>query len=68
MRLHATYVIRSLDVKLKSEEDWQRPNVFITYIKINNKHLKLMIDGGTCTNLVAKSAIEKMGLKAETYP
>ena len=26
-----------------------------------------MIDGGSCANIIAKTALEKMGLKAEPY-
>ena len=27
-----------------------------------------MIDGGSCPNIIAKTALEKMGLKAEPHP
>jgi len=32
------------------------------------ENYKLMIDGGNCTNIIAKTTLEKMGLKAEPQP
>jgi len=32
------------------------------------ENYKLMIDRGSCVNIIAKTALEKMGLKAEPYP
>ena len=49
-------------------EDWRRSNVFYTYIAHEGRHYKLMIDGGSCANIIAKTALEKIGLKAELHP
>jgi len=40
--------------------------VFYTYIAHEGKHYKL-IDGGSCANIIAKTALEKMGLRAEPH-
>jgi len=42
--------------------------VFYTYIKHEGKNYKLMIDGGNYANIIAKTVLEKMGLKAEPHP
>jgi len=51
-----------------SDEDWCRSNVFHTYIKQNDKHYKVKIDGGRCVNIIAKSIVERMNLKVEPHP
>ena len=50
------------------DEDWLRSNVFHTYITHEGKSYKLMINGGSCVNTISKTALEKMGLKAEHIP
>ena len=42
--------------------------MFDIYIAHAEKHYKLMIDEGSCANIIAKTALEKMGLKAELHP
>jgi len=49
-------------------EDWHRSSVFYTYIAHDGKNYKLMIDGGSCANIIAKAALEKIGLRAERHP
>ena len=41
--------------------------MFYTYITHEGKNHKLMIDGGSCANIIAKTTLEKMGLKAEPH-
>ena len=50
------------------DEDWCRFSVFHTYITHEEKNYKLMIDVGSCANIITKTALEKMGLKAEPHP
>jgi len=50
-----------------SNKDWRRSSVFHTY-NTHEENYKLMIDGGSCVNIITKTALEKMGLKAEPYP
>jgi len=42
--------------------------VFYTYTTHERKNYKLMIDGGSCANIIAKTALEKMCLKVEPHP
>jgi len=41
--------------------------VFYTYIMCEGKNYMVMIDGGSCVNIIAKTTIDKMGLKAEPH-
>jgi len=41
--------------------------VFHTYITNEGKNYKLMIDGDNCADIIAKTALEKMGLKPEPH-
>ena len=42
--------------------------MFYTYITHEGKNYKLMIDGSSCANIIVKTALEKMGVKAEPHP
>jgi len=42
--------------------------MFYTYITHEGKNYKLMIDGGSCANIIVKTTLEKMGVKAEPHP
>ena len=50
------------------DEDWRRSNVFHTYVTGKRKKYKIMIDGGSFANIIAKITLEKMGLKVEPHP
>ena len=41
------------------DEDGCRSSVFHTYITPDGKNYKLMIDGDSCANIIAKKALEK---------
>jgi hypothetical protein len=47
-------VTKTLSVQFKDEEHEQRSNLFQTQAKVNNKLVKLIIDGGSCHNLASK--------------
>ena len=42
------------------DKDWRRSSVFHTYIKHNDKRCKVMIDEGSCINIIAKSAVKNL--------
>ena len=46
----------------------RRSSMFHTYITHEGKKYKLMIDGGSYVNIIAKIASEKMSLKVEPHP
>ena len=49
-----------------SNEDWRRSIVFRAH---EAKNYKVMIDRGSCMNIIAKTTLEKkMSLKAEPHP
>ena len=60
-------VIRCLHTTV-SNEVWRRSSVFYTYIAHEGKNYKLIIDVGSCANIITKTALEKMGLRAEPHP
>jgi len=49
------------------DEDWRRSSVFHNYITYEGNNYKLMINGGSYANIIAKTALEKMSLKAEPH-
>jgi len=59
-------VVRCLLVSPR-DGDRHRSSIFHTYIRHNDKHYKVMIDGGHCVNIIVKSVVEKMNLK-EPHP
>jgi hypothetical protein len=61
-------VTKALSVQLKEEERVQRCNLFQTQAKVNNKLIKLIIDGGSCHNLASKEMCEKLGLTMIKHP
>ena len=60
-------VIRCLHTANR-DEDQRRTSVFYTYVMHEEKNYKMMIDGGSCVNIIAKTPINKMGLKTEPHP
>lgn len=40
-------------------------NVFFTYVRNDDKSFKILIDGGSCINILTKSITLKMNLKVE---
>ncbi|XP_057969585.1 uncharacterized protein LOC131158744 [Malania oleifera] len=61
-------VMRRLMVMPRGEEDWHRTSIFYTYIKCGSKSCKMIINGGSCMNVISKSAAEKLRLKTEPHP
>ena len=60
-------VIRCLHTVVR-DENWGTFSVFHTYVLHEGKNYKLIIDGGSCANIIAKKTLEKMGLKAKPHP
>ena len=61
-------VMRCILSTPKKDPDWKRTSIFHTYIKCGTKSCKMIIDGGSCMNVISKSASEKLGLKVEPHP
>ena len=52
----------------QEDGDWLRAAIFHTYLKCNEWSCKLIIDSGSCTNVVYSGTIAHLGLKAEPHP
>ncbi|CAL1394800.1 unnamed protein product [Linum trigynum] len=50
------------------ESDEQRDNLFHSRCEINGKIASLVIDGGSCANLISTYAVEKLELKTQKHP
>ena len=58
---------RALNMQAK-EEEVQRENIFHTRCLIDNKLCSMIIDGGSCTNVVNAGLVDKLGLKTTKHP
>ena len=60
-------VQRSLKVTYM-EDEWLRNNIFHTRCTSHGKVCNVIIDGGSCENVVAATMVEKLKLKTEDHP
>ena len=65
-----TFVVRKnlLTPKDDSEDDWLRSNIFHTTCTITEQVCKLIIDNGSCENVVSEEALKKLQLKVDRHP
>jgi hypothetical protein len=61
-------VIQRLLLTPKQEEPSQRHNIFKTKCTVNQKVCDVIIDSGSCENVVSKTMVKKLGLKTEKHP
>ncbi|XP_073122230.1 uncharacterized protein [Henckelia pumila] len=59
---------RILNTQHKEEEESRRENIFHTRCFVNGKVCSLIIDGGSCTNVVSCKLVEKLGLSLLKHP
>ncbi|XP_050255227.1 uncharacterized protein LOC126701144 [Quercus robur] len=53
----------------KSEgEDWLRSNIFQTTYTMGGKVCRLVIDSGSCENVISEEVVQKLGLATEKHP
>nr|GEY42280.1 hypothetical protein [Tanacetum cinerariifolium] len=50
------------------DTSWLRNNIFRTKCTTKGKVCTVIIDGGSCDNMVAKSMVEKVGLDVQDHP
>ncbi|KAJ9557876.1 LOW QUALITY PROTEIN: hypothetical protein OSB04_012490 [Centaurea solstitialis] len=62
-RVLSTNPTRAIDDNL-----WLRNNIFRTRCTVKGKVCTIIIDGGSCENMVATVMVEKLGLKVEPHP
>ncbi|XP_056857637.1 uncharacterized protein LOC130506963, partial [Raphanus sativus] len=51
-----------------SQESWLRTNLFRSTCTINGRVCKLIIDSGSCTNVMSLEATQKLGLTVTPHP
>jgi hypothetical protein len=61
-------VQRVLSTQLEQSERQQRHNLFQTLFVINNRRAHVIIDGGSCNNLVSLDLVKKLGLATRSRP
>ena len=49
-------------------EDWLRNNIFQTTCTMRDKVYRLVINSGSCENVVSEEAVQKLGLATEKHP
>jgi hypothetical protein len=60
-------VIRRILKSTYIEEDWLRNNIFHTKCTSSGKVCNVIIDGGSCENVVSTTMVEKLNLKTEPH-
>lgn len=61
-------VVRCTLIQLKDVDNWHRHAIFHTYIKINNKGCKIIVDSGSYINAVSVTTVSHPGLKSVRTP
>jgi len=61
-------VLRRVLSAQKGAQDEQRENIFRSHCTVQGKVCSVIINGGSCANIVSLSMIEKLGLQTMTHP
>ena len=64
----ALVIRRSLNVIQENEEAWLQDNIFQTKCTSHEKVCNVIIDSGSCTNVVVEEMVTKLNLKTEPHP
>jgi hypothetical protein len=56
-----------LNTQVQQPDQLQRHNLFQIFFIINNRHVRVIIDGGSCNNLVSSELIKKLGLTTRPH-
>ncbi|XP_049349487.1 uncharacterized protein LOC125814081 [Solanum verrucosum] len=68
MNVNLSCVVRRIMGALAKEELDQRENLFHARCKIQDKVCSLIIDSGSCTNMVSSSLVERMKVQTSKHP
>ncbi|XP_031286963.1 uncharacterized protein LOC116145647 [Pistacia vera] len=63
-----SYVVRRLMLTPKQEDNTQQHQLFRTRCIITNLLLDVIIDSGSCENIISRDVVERLGLKTEKHP
>ncbi|GJT66009.1 hypothetical protein Tco_1017489 [Tanacetum coccineum] len=58
----------NVDASMTNNNLWLRINIFRTKCTSKGKLCNMIIDGGSCENVVSTYMVQKLGLKEEDYP
>ncbi|KAK8936663.1 hypothetical protein KSP39_PZI012026 [Platanthera zijinensis] len=61
-------VMRCILTTPRPLDDWKRTSIFSLIFKSGEKLCKLIIDSGSCVNVVSENAIARMSLTTEPHP
>ena len=61
-------VVRCALAQSKENDDWRRTLIFQILTKIGGKNCQVIIDSGSCVNVVASGMVTKLGLKVVLHP
>ncbi|KAD6795090.1 hypothetical protein E3N88_05986 [Mikania micrantha] len=61
-------LLSTLPTQTGDDTLWLRHNIFCTRCTAKGKICTIIIDGGSCDNIVATKMVEKLGLKTEPHP
>ena len=61
-------VRRILAIPKVDEEDWRRTSIFQMLVCCGNQAKKIVIDRGSCMNVVSSSTDERLKLPVESHP
>ncbi|GJX88764.1 putative reverse transcriptase domain, zinc finger, CCHC-type, aspartic peptidase domain protein [Tanacetum coccineum] len=64
----ALVVRRSLSMVTEDNESWLRYNIFHTKCTCLGKVFNVIIDGGSCENVISSIMVDKLGLKTKEHP
>ena len=53
--------------KQESEEDWLRTNIFYTTCSVDGRVCNMIIDGGSCENVVSQEVVDKLKLPTQEH-
>ena len=57
-----------LSTQIQQPERLQRHNLFRTFFVIKQRRARVIIDGGSCNNLVSSDLVKKLGLTTRPHP
>ncbi|GAV90160.1 hypothetical protein CFOL_v3_33569 [Cephalotus follicularis] len=52
---------------IRDDNEWKRTTIFHTFIRCGEQSCKLVIDNGSCMNIVSKTTNGRLNLKAEPH-
>eukprot|EP00268_Persea_americana_P016372 TRINITY_DN1775_c1_g3_i2.p1 TRINITY_DN1775_c1_g3~~TRINITY_DN1775_c1_g3_i2.p1 ORF type:complete len:193 (-),score=16.04 TRINITY_DN1775_c1_g3_i2:205-783(-) len=54
--------------KIPTKEDWLRTSIFRTTCTIKDRKCHLIVDGGSCENVVSQEVVDKLKLPTKKHP